>query len=702
MLAPQNRADERLTPTRQSKYAYVYVRQSTITQVRNNHESTELQYGLVDRAKRLGWPSDRIVVIDEDLGKSGSGQVERGGFQRLMAEIGLGNAGLVVSLDASRLARNNSDWHQLLELCSLFGVIIADGERLYDPCAYHDRLLLGLSGIMSEAELHQIRMRLHQGERQKAARGELRLPLPSGLVSDRAGHVSLNPDAEVQARIQLVFEKFREIQTARGVLKYLSRQDLRLPVRPLKGPGPHDVEWRDATIARVHYILHNPAYAGVYVYGRRRVNQVRQGPGKGRGTSKVAIDDWEVCLKDAHPGYIDWEEFVANQRRLTDNKNQYDAGHHGAPRKGNALLQGLVVCGRCGRQMRVRYSGPKCDHPVYSCTADRVQMDSPTCQEVRAPAIDDLVGRVLLESLKPDQVAIAVAALAKIDEEVQRLEHQWSLRRERVRYEAERARRQYDAVEPENRLVARSLEKVWEEKLRATEQVEQDYLKWSAQEPLVLQASDHEALQALAENLPAIWHAETTTAEERKRILRFVIYQVVLDQKKIHGQVYVKICWQTGAVSEYQIQRRVQSYDRDYCRADYVRQRVTDMNAQGHSDRQIAEALNAEGVISARGKPFTYENVWLLRTRWAIPTSQITAAGTPNPSRWPDGSYSVQGAADSIGVTTQVIFDYLAKGLISGTHRAKGEPWKISLTDQQIEQLQLRLRRMGRSRKGAS
>lgn len=398
MLAIPSSPDERLTAVRRSKFAYVYVRQSSINQVRHHQESTELQYSLVDRAVRLGWPPDRVVVIDEDLGKSGNGQVERGGFQRLIAEIGLGNAGLVVSLDASRLARNNRDWHQLLELCSLFGVVIADGERLYDPCAYHDRLLLGLSGIMSEAELHQIRIRLHQGERQKAARGELRIPLPGGLAYNRSGQIVFNPDEEVQARLRLIFDKFRELQTARRVMRYLRTHDLRVPVRPLRGPAPHELVWRDATIAHVHYILHNPAYAGAYVYGRRRINAVRQGPGSHRATSKVAIDDWDICIKDAHPGYINWEEFMANQRRLADNTNRYEAGHRGAPRKGIALLQGLAVCGQCGRRMTVRYSGPDSACPVYCCLADRNQTGSSLCQEVRAPAVDEQVARILLKA----------------------------------------------------------------------------------------------------------------------------------------------------------------------------------------------------------------------------------------------------------------------------------------------------------------
>jgi DNA invertase Pin-like site-specific DNA recombinase len=254
VLIAANAADEGVTTAHRAKLAYVYVRQSSLNQVKQRQESTELQYRLVDRAIALGWPHGRVQVIDDDLGKSGGGSVERRGFQKLIAEIGLGNAGLVVSLDASRLARNNRDWHQLLELCSVFAVLIADGERLYDPRAYHDRLLLGLSGIMSEAELHQIRMRLHQGERQKAARGELRLPLPAGLAYDRTGTIILNPDEEVQARLHLVFTKFRELQSARGVMRFLRTNGLPLPVRPLLGPFPHEVIWREADSARVRDI----------------------------------------------------------------------------------------------------------------------------------------------------------------------------------------------------------------------------------------------------------------------------------------------------------------------------------------------------------------------------------------------------------------------------------------------------------------
>jgi DNA invertase Pin-like site-specific DNA recombinase len=693
-------SDERLTPARRAKLAYIYVRQSSITQVKHHQESTELQYRLVDRAVGLGWPRERIQVIDDDLGKSGAGHADRLGFQRLIAEIGLGNAGLVVSLDASRLARNNRDWHQLLELCSLFGVILADGERLYDPSAYHDRLLLGLNGIMSEAELHQIRIRLHQGELQKAARGELRTPLPGGLIYDRAGKIVLNPDEEVQARLRLVFAKFQELQSARAVLRYLRRNDLRLPVRPLVGPAPHELVWRDASNSQVRYILHNPAYAGAYVYGRRMIQPPRRGTG-GRPTSvKVPMGEWKVCLQSAHAGYISWEEFMSNQKRLLDNGNSAKEGRKGAPRNGAALLQGIVSCGRCGHRMSTRYSGPNSDYPVYCCHADKLQRITPLCQEVRAKPADDLVARTLLEALAPDQIKIAIAAMDQMTHEARQLEQQWSLRRERARYEAERARRQYHAVEPENRLVARSLERAWEDQLRAADAVEQEYHQWRQQDAVALEAEDFKVREALASDLPALWHAPTTRPEERKRILRMIIQEVLLDQKRYRGEVWVKIIWQTGATSEHRMLRRVQSYNEDYADLEYLRRRITQLNAQGMMDKQVATVLNEEGVVSARRRQFTYENVWVLRQRWGLPAVKLSPTG-PNPPQWPDGSYSVQGAAAAIGVTPQVIFDYLANGLLTGHQLVKGQPWQITLTTEQIQSLKQRLLRTRRSRKAA-
>ena len=695
-LAP----DEQISTAHRAKRAYIYVRQSSVNQMKHHRESTELQYRLVDRAVRFGWPRERVEVIDEDLGKSGAGGSDRSGFQKLIAEIGLGNAGLVVSLDASRLARNNRDWHQLLELCSLFGVLIADGERLFNPCLYHDRLLLGLSGIMSEAELHQIHIRLHQGERQKAARGELRIPVPAGLAYDRSGAIVLNPDEEVQARLRLVFAKFRELQSARAVMRDLRARRLPLPVRPLLGPAPQDVVWREADGARVRNILQNPAYAGAYVYGRRRQDPSRRKPGAHSATVKVAPSEWPVCLKAAHPGYIDWEQFVANQKRLAQNSNGYAAGHMGVPKKGSALLQGIAVCGRCGRRMSLRYTGPNADYPVYCCRSDRDMAAGPLCQEVRALPVDAVVEQRLLDALAPDQIVLAMAALEQIDVEASRLERQWALRRERARYDAERARRQYDAVEPENRLVARTLELVWEQKLRAAEAIETEYEQWRLEEPLVLSDADRAALLALGEDLPAIWRAATTTAADRKQILRFIIREVALDQKRARGQVAIRILWQTGAVSEHAMRRRVRGYD-DYDDLETLRRRVSDLNRSGKMDKEIAATLNREGFVGARGCLFQGENVWLLRKRWGLPTVKINGTEA-NPARWPDETYSIQGAAAALDVTPQTIFKYLKRGLLIGRQLTKGQPWQIELPDHQILHLRDRLQRIRRSRMKAA
>ncbi|WP_425311712.1 recombinase family protein [Microvirga massiliensis] len=484
-------------------------------------------------------------------------------------------------------------------------------------------------------------------------------------------------------------------------MRYLQANGLPVPVRPLMGPAPHDVVWREATSARVRSILQNPAYAGAYVYGRRR-----QAPGQARAgscrptTIKVPIAEWEVCLPQAHPGYISWEEFMANQQRLADNTNRYDAGHAGVPRKGMALLQGIAVCGRCSRRMGLRYTGPHGDYPVYCCRADRDQTGAPLCQEVRALTVDARVEAILLEALKPDQIAIAMAALGQLDKKARQLERQWMLRRERARYDAERARRQYDAVEPENRLVARSLERAWEEKLRAAEAIEQEHDRWRRDQPLVLSADDRATLQALGQNLPQVWHAATTTAAERKRILRFIIREVVLDQKRITGHVWLKILWQTSATSEHEVQRRVHTY-RGYAVLDRLRQRITELNAAGKMDKEVAEVLNQEGFTAARGCRFRGENVWLLRTRWGIATVKINGVAA-NPMRWPDGSYSVQGAAAAVGVTPQTIFDYLARGFLVGRQLVKSQPWQIDLTDDQIRYLRDRLQRTRRSRKEAS
>jgi len=699
VLITSSEATERVTTAHRAKLAYIYVRQSTAGQVRQHQESTELQYRLVDRAVTLGWPRERVAVIDDDLGKSGTSSTERYGFQRLIGEIGLGKAGLVLSLDASRLARNNRDWHQLLELCSVFGVLIADGERLYEPTLYHDRLLLGLSGIMSEAELHQLRIRLHQGERQKAARGELRMPLPGGLARARSGEIVLNPDEQVQSRLEFVFRKFSELQSARAVMLELHRHDLLLPVRPLRGPAPHEVEWVPATSTGVLQILHNPAYAGAYVYGRRQSDPLKRRAGQVHpSTTKVPVDRWPVCLRDAHPGYISWEEFMTNQSRLRSNAARHKRESSGVARKGQALLQGIAICGRCARQMGLHYSGPKGTYPVYKCEGDYNINGTPRCQEVRALSVDAEIEKVVLESLSKDQIVVAVEAVSELESQARLLDKQWKLKCERARYEVERSRRQYDEVEPENRLVARSLERAWENKLRLQEAVEEEYRAWQREQTGPLTNSERTEVLKLAKDFQRVWRLANAT--ERKRIVRLVIKDVALEKMTDSELVSLRITWQTGCVSEHLVRRRVQSYS-IFTTTHSLDKRIRQLAKTGMFDREIAETLNKEHFISARGVPFQGNNVHVLRKRFGIPTAKINGIEN-NPPRWPDGTYSILGAAEALGITTQTVFKWLHNGRLTGTQSRPGQPWKVEMTAAKIRALKSQVRRIKRSKTEAS
>jgi len=689
----------KVTTAHRAKLAYVYVRQSSLSQVTRHSASTDLQYHLVDRAVQLGWPQDRIRVIDEDLGKSGTSTEDRLGFQYLLAEIGLARVGLVVSLDASRLARNNRDWYQLLELCSLFGTLIADGQSLYDPRAYPDRLLLGLSGMMSEAELHQLKLRLQAGEWHKAEQGQLRLALPVGLVRLRDGTVQLHPDEEVQSRLRLVFQKFKELGSAKAVMRYLQREHLPLPTRPLCGPAPHEVMWKPARSSAILAILHNPAYAGAYVYGRSTHDPTLRKPGRPHsGIVRRPLDKWPVVRHNVYPAYITWEEFVANQAQLAANQSRYQEDKHGAPRKGQALLQGIARCGLCGAKMQLRYSGAQGEFPVYACSYAQHEYGGPRCQEVRALGVDAEVERLVLAALAPDQIALALAAVAQLEQEHALLRKQWELRLERARYQAERAQRQYHTVEPEHRLVARTLERQWEGKLREVEQVEQEYQSWLSQHRLELTGRERDEMLALGQDLPRIWHAPSTTPADRKRLLRFVVKEVLLDQRRVRGKVWLQINWQTGARSEHWLTRRVFDYS-EYADLEAVQQRVAELQAEQKMDEEIATILNGEGFRSARDRPFNGKLIGMLRQQWGMPAVKVNG---PHPARWEDGTYSVAGAAAAVGVFAGTIYKWLRCGRIQGQQLARGTPWKIALSQEHIASLRTYVQRVRRSKKEAS
>ena len=684
-----------ITTGHRARMAFVYVRQSSVSQVTRHTESTDLQYGLVERAVRLGWPRDRVTVIDDDLGKSAGSSGERDGFRHLIAEVGLGHGGLVVSLDASRLARNNSDWHQLLELCGLFDTLIADAERVYDPRAYHDRLLLGLSGIMSEAELHQLKMRLHAGERHKAARGELHQPLPVGLARVATGEVTFNPDEEVQAGLRLVFTTFAELGSANAVARYLRGHQLPLPSRPLRGPSPHPVFWDVATTSGVRAILHNPAYAGAYAYGRKGRDPARTKPGRpGTGIVRLPLDQWAVLLHDRYPAYISWETFVGNQSRLEANQTSYLRGRPGAPRRGDALLQGIAVCARCGARMQLHYSGPSGEFPVYLCFQARTKQIGPRCQQVRALGIDAEIEAIILEALAPDKLAIALATMAETEREDAALQKQWQLRLERTHYEAERARRQYDTVEPENRLVARTLETQWEDKLRVLEQLEREFEGWRHRQQLTLTAEDREQILALAQDLPTVWWAATTTAADRKQMVRQLIDSVLVDNRRSVGRTWFQINWRTGATSAHWRVRTVRGYA-EYAESEQLETRIRELHSEHLMDAAIATVLNNEGFRTSHGQRFRGPLVYLLRKRWGLATWNPNG---PNPVRWEDGTYSVAAAAELLGVYPGTIWLWLRKGVLNGCQLGNGTPWHISLREDEIFRIRTRLARTQRTK----
>ena len=697
------RAEEvgaKLTDTQRAKLAYVYIRQSTLTQVRCNTESTARQYELVERAMALGWPAARIQVIDADLAKSGARSDLRLGFQHLLAEISLGRVGLVLSLEAARLARNCADWYRLLELCSIFGAALADGERVYDPRLYHDRLLLGLAGMMSEAELHHLQLRLHAGQRHKAERGELNLPLPAGLERLRSGEVVLHPDEEIQARLRLVFAKFEQLGSARAVAGYLHQQQLALPTRPQQGPSPWPIVWVPAKTNGVLNILQNPAYAGAYAYGKTTVDPSRRQSGAATsGVIRRSLEQWPICLRDTYPAYIPWEQFTANQQHLRANQYRYRDARPGAPRTGQALLQGIAFCGRCGARLWVRYRGAAGGQPSYVCNERAREFGEPRCQEIHAADVDPAIEQMILHALEPDKLALALEAFAHLEDEAAALEQQWRLRLERARFEAARAQRQYDAVEPDNRLVARNLERHWETKLRAVDALERDYEQWRRQHPPTLSATDRQEILALGQNLPNLWTAATTTNADRKRIVRLVIREVILDQTRAKEKVWLQLNWQTGAITQHWITRSVTRYQ-DLSNLNDLRQRLQALKAAGMSDQAITTQLNAEGFRASHGGSLTRISIWYLRHRWGIESARQERKTAP-PRCWQDGSYTLQGTAAVLGVHPRTVHTWIDRGRVETQQAYPGGPLKIILSEARIQELRTYVTQVRRPRRHA-
>jgi DNA invertase Pin-like site-specific DNA recombinase len=649
-----------------SRSAIVYVRQSTLQQVAEHQESTARQYALAERAVDLGWPRDHVQVIDDDLGRSGQSAEGRPGFQRLLAEVALDHVGLVLGLEVSRLARSCKDWHQLLEACARFRVLLADADGLYDPSDYNDRLLLGLKGTMSEAELHILKERMYQGKLNKARRGELVGRPPIGYIQLPSGEWAIDPDEQVQAVVRLIFDQFDRQPSLRAVLHYLVHQGVRIPVRPHCGLNRGQLEWRRPNRTTLSDLVRHPAYAGAYRFGYRQTDPRRKVPGRpSSGQVTRRPEECHVLIRDRVPAYITWDRFQANQERLTANQNR--PGSPGAPRNGAALLGGLLHCGRCGRRMSVRYSGSK-SRPWYACTSASTEYAEPLCQSASGLVLDELVASQILAAVAPAALEASLAAVAEVERERATLARQWQLRRERARYEIERAARQYHACEPENRLVARELERRWEEALQQQRQLDDEYGRWLRSAPARLTDDDQRAIRSLAADIPAVWKAETTTPADRQRIARLLLERVTVMVDKTSERVDVQIHWIGGLVRSHVVSRPVNRYD---LRSDYARfvERLRSLSSARLRAAEIAERLNAEGFRPPRrANQFTTASVLQLMSRLGLPRRERYGSQA---GLGPD-EFRPMGLARQLGASPDMVRRWLRRGWLNARRDQDG------------------------------
>jgi DNA invertase Pin-like site-specific DNA recombinase len=643
---------EKVTAEHLRRAAYLYVRQSTLRQVIENTTSTDRQYGLRQRAVALGWALDQVVVIDDDLGRSGATIEGRDGFQRLVADVGMGKAGLVIGLEVSRLARNNADWQRLLEICALTETLILDEDGLYDPCAFNDRMLLGLKGTLSEAELHFLKARLRGGQLTKARSGELIMPLPVGLVYDPAGRVVLDPDQGVRDAVAHLFATFARTGSARATVKAFAVEALRFPSRVQTGANKGTLAWLPLRHHRVLQVLHNPRYAGAFAYGRRR--QRRTPEGRIRHTLQPR-DAWTALIPDAHPGYISWEQHERNLARLAECAQARGADRRASPpREGPALLQGLAICGRCGARMTVRYHTRRgVTVPEYRCQRAGIEDGIPICAGIDGTGVDAAVGELLLATVTPVALEVALSVQAELEARATQADSLRRQRVERARHAAEQARRRYLAVDPDNRLVAANLEADWNEALRVLNQAQQDYERQTANAaPL----SDHDKarIAALATDFPALWSDPRTPQRERKRMVRLLIDDVTLTRN--NGHIDAGVRFKAGQTTSLRVPVGLPAHDARRTPADVIAQ--IDRLLDDHTDAGVADELNRTGVVSGTGQNFNPNMVRHIRLDHALASRQQRLRDR--------GLVALTGIAQRLGVHPQTVKRWHHDSLLIG------------------------------------
>jgi DNA invertase Pin-like site-specific DNA recombinase len=602
---------DKIAATHLQRQAYLYVRQSTLRQVLENTESTKRQYALRERAVVLGWPPERIVVIDSDLGQSGADS-DRVGFQKLVAAVGMGEVGVVLGLEVSRLARSSSDWHRLLEICALTDTLILDEDGLYNPASFNDRLLLGLKGTMSEAELHILRARLIGGQRAKASRGELEMKLPVGLVNNGSGKVVLDPDVQVQAAVRTFFETFRRTGSATSTVRSFREQGLLFPRRVSSGPHQGELAWGPLLHWRALRALKNPRYAGAFAYGRYQAR--RRSDGREVRTP-LPREQWHTLIRDAHSGYITWADYEDNLRRLQDNGQAYGADRrHGPPREGPALLQGLAVCGRCGGRMTIRYYVSHREVvPEYTCQHDGIEHARPICQRIVGGALDRAIGELLVETVSPLALEVALAVQDELEARAQEVDRMRRQQVERARYEAELAQRRYLRVDPDNRLVADSLEAEWNTKLRALAAAQEEYERQVAGEDGALNANQRRQALALATDFPRLWRDPATPQRERKRMVRLLLEDVTLLKA---DEVVAQIRFRGGATRTIRLPLPLSAPELRKTHSTVVAE--IDRLLDHHTDAEIADILNARGLRPGVADRFSITIIYQLRVKYGL------------------------------------------------------------------------------------
>ena len=617
-------AHSKVTASHMRRSAYLYVRQSTMRQVHENTESTQRQYALRQRAVALGWPADRVIVIDSDLGQSGASAVDREGFQKLVAEVGMGRAGIVLGLEVSRLARNSADWHRLLEICALTDTLILDEDGIYDPAHFNDRLLLGLKGTMSEAELHVLRARLRGGLLNKARRGELRCRLPVGFVYDAGGRVVLDPDTQVQETVRLLFATFARTGAAHATVKHFRTQGLLFPTRVAAGARNGELTWAPLCLSRAANALHNPWYAGAYAFGRGRWR--KRPDGKTRH-ERLPRTEWHALIRDAHPAYISWEEYERIEQRLqTSAKALGWERHEGPPREGPALLQGHCLCGLCGSRMHVQYRSRPGQPliPTYVCVGRGRSYADPMCQSILGTTVDGAVGALLVEAVTPMAIEMALAVQQEIQsrlDEADRLRHRQV---ERAQYEADHARHRYMQVDPANRLVADSLEADWNARLRALAEAQEEYQRQRAADRVAVDEHERKRVLALAADFPAVWRDPNTPQRERKRMLALLVEDVTLIKQR---QITAAVRFRGGATTTLTLPRPATAQQMRATHED-VRREI-DTLLDEYTDARVAAILNERGLRTGAGEAFDPTSVQWVRTAAGLKSlkERLLAAG---------------------------------------------------------------------------